>query len=78
MAKITIEVEVKDLIVVTENHGGYLVGMCFACKASGWLYNHGYPARAQNVPGAHLQHRASCPMNDMLNDDGSFKIVSGK
>ena len=72
MPKVTLTIEAKELIIVTEDHGGYKAGHCFACKASGWISGFGYPARAKKVPGNHLKHRVSCPMNGLLNDGGSF------
>lgn len=73
MTKVTLEVDAEDVVLITENHGGYYVGYCFACKATGWLHTkYGYPVRAKKAPG--LQHKASCPMNDILNDDGTLNI----
>jgi len=72
MPIVTLKKEAEDVIIITENHGGYLEGKCFACGASGWINGCGYPSRVK-APGAHLQHKADCPMNAALNDDGSLK-----
>jgi hypothetical protein len=72
MLTVTIQKEAKEVIVVDEDHGGHLQGHCFACGASGWLKGLGYPNHA-DAPGAHLHHTAECPMNAVLNDDGSLR-----
>lgn len=70
---ITIKMKVEDVIVVDGDHGGFAAGHCSACGASGWIHRYGYPHRAKKVVRNHLQHKAKCPMNKVLNDDGSLK-----
>lgn len=72
-AMITIKKKPNDVIVIDEDHGGYKNGHCIACGASGWITNLGYPHRVRNAPGAHLHHKKSCPMNNVLNDEGELK-----
>ena len=43
------EVKRKDMLICTEDHGGYLVGFCAVCRASGWLDK--------------LKHKKECPVN---------------
>lgn len=77
MPKVVLELDVQDVVVITENHGGYLTGKCVGCKADGWLGDtgYGYPARSRRKgAGYHLKHKASCPMNDILNNDGSLNV----
>jgi hypothetical protein len=71
----TVAVDPKKVVIVTEDHGGYLAGKCIACDAGGWLEpRYGYPHRVKgNVMGNRLIHEEDCPMNEVLNDDGSFK-----
>lgn len=65
--KIKLEIELEKLIVITENHGGYLVGQCIVCGESGWLGGKlGYRAGAKQVPGNHLKHKHSCPVNEVI------------
>ena len=73
MPRITLQKNAKDVIIVTEDHGGHLSGYCFACGSSGWVNGHGYPNRVKNVLGSHLKHRAECPMNAVLKNNGSLK-----
>lgn len=72
MTTVTIQKNAKDLIIITGNLGGYKTGYCFACDASGWIDGYGYPNRVKGK-GAHLQHKAKCPMNKVLNDNGVLK-----
>lgn len=46
MAKV--EIEASKLLVVTENHGGYLGGQCLWCGAVGWMDR--------------LAHKPECPV----------------
>lgn len=72
MPTVTLQKDAKEVIIVDEDHGGYLSGHCFACGASGWIDGSGYPSHV-SAPGYHLQHNVECPMNVLLNDDGSSK-----
>lgn len=71
----TVAVDAKKVVVVTKDHGGYLAGTCIVCGESGWLEpRYGYPHRVRGtVMGNLLIHKEVCPMNGILNDDGSFK-----
>ncbi len=40
----------QELIIVTEDHGGYEAGMCVLCGSSGWIDN--------------IEHRAGCLLAD--------------
>lgn len=71
--RVTIKKNAEDVIIVTEDHGGYKEGYCFACEASGWIDGFGYPCHAKGVPANRLKHKHYCSMNDVLNDDGSLK-----
>ena len=74
MPKITLQKDAKDVVVITGDHGGYTEGYCFACNASGWIKGQGgYPNCVKNTPGSHLKHEVECPMNVVLNNDGSLK-----
>jgi hypothetical protein len=75
----TVPVNASKVVVVTENHGGYKGGRCVACDAIGWLDNeHGYPSHVKGVLGNKLKHKKSCPMNSVLNDNGTLKKVRQK
>lgn len=40
----------NDLLLVTEDHGGYEAGICVLCKATGWIDE--------------IKHKPSCPLSD--------------
>ncbi len=71
----TVAIDPKKVVIVTEDHGGYLAGECIACNALGWLEpRYGYPYRVKGtVIGSGVVHKKGCPMNKVLNDDGTFK-----
>lgn len=71
----TVLVDAKKVVIVTEDHGGHLVGECIACGTRGWLSpRYGYPHRVKDtVMGNGVIHKKDCPMNEILNDDGTFK-----
>ncbi len=77
MPKITVEKEAKDVIVPFFDYSKYGAGvmsLCFVCDAAGWVKeDSGYPAGAKNVPEGSLQHKTNCPMNAVLNKDGTIK-----
>lgn len=73
MPRVMLKVKAEDVVVVTENHGGYTAGHCSACGAMGWIDGHGYPHHAKDVMGNRLKHKPKCPMNAHLNADGSIK-----
>jgi len=57
-------VPVHKLVVVTENHGGYLGGRCVICDATGWLDGEiGYAYNAKGLLGNELKHTRSCPVS---------------
>ncbi len=64
--KIKVELELQELVRVTEDHGGYLVGECLICKASGWLEDRLGQAYGAKDAGADLVHKKSCPINKEL------------
>lgn len=68
MPKITFKIDVRK--VVSDGYPG--MGECYACKAFGKFAKHGYPHRVK-VSNGELRHTARCPMNKLLNVDGSFK-----
>ncbi len=70
-----VPVDVNKIVTVTENHGGHLSGKCIACGVNGWLDSqYGYPHHMRVlVMGSKLIHGKDCPMNDVINDDGSLK-----
>ena len=72
MPSVTITKPAKDFIIITENHGGYMAGYCFACGARGWIQGCGIPSHAEDS-GFNLKHKSTCPMNEILKDDGSTK-----
>lgn len=72
MRTVTVELPVNKAVFVTGNHGGYKEGRCLLCDAHGWLDGFGYPHRAKMVKGAHLQHTAECPLNEVLNTKGGI------
>jgi len=64
--KITVEINILRIVSITENHGGYLVGKCLLCNASGWLDERlGSPYGTKNAD-ADLVHKKSCPINKEL------------
>ncbi len=69
-----IQIPAEKAVRVTSEHGGYKTGLCLACQSGGWLDGHGYPHGAE-VAGNLLQHRAECPMNEVLNEDGTLKAA---
>lgn len=76
MPLVTLQKEAKELIIETEDHGGYMSGYCFACGAHGWVdgvASCGYPQGSSQGLLSGLRHAANCPLGDILNDDGSFK-----
>jgi hypothetical protein len=67
-----ISIPADKVVIVTENHGGYLGGKCLACGASGWLDNkYGWPFGTHDKPG--FKHHRTCPMNDVLDSKGEFR-----
>lgn len=62
----------SEVIMVTEDHGGFQTGRCLACGESGWLEGLGFPAWAMAY-GAHLKHKKRCPMNRLLDEKGQLK-----
>ena len=78
MVKVAIMVDLNDVVVVTENHGGYQGGKCVACGAIGWLDTRcGYPYPATGVLRNKLIHTKGCSINKYLTPEGNF-IPSGK
>ena len=73
--KIPVDLSIDVVVAITENHGGYMGGRCLSCNEEGWLEpRYGYPHRVKaKVMGTLLIHTARCPMNTVLNDDGSVK-----
>jgi len=64
---------IEDVVVVTEDFGIAEAGECLACGAKGWLETrYGFPSHVKNVE-TKLKHEAGCPVNALLNDDGSLK-----
>jgi len=64
--KITVKLNLKKLVPITGNHGGYLAGRCLLCDASGWLddrFGHSYDTKDA---GADLVHKKDCPINKEL------------
>ena len=70
---VTIEKNAKEVVIVTEDRGGFKAGYCFACGASGWIAGFGYPHHAKDAPGNHLRHKMTCPMNQVLDERGELK-----
>lgn len=76
MPIVNIQKDAKEVIIVTVDHGGHKEGYCFACNARGWVDKYGYPSRVRahaREKGSRIIHEADCPMNELLNDDGSLK-----
>lgn len=82
----TVAVPIEKIVIVTENHGGYLGGKCILCGACGWLdeerkgYNGklGFPlyaieskANPTGIMGNRLFHKENCPMTHALDDKGN-------
>lgn len=67
MTSVTVRLPLNKLVVVTENHGGYMGGECISCGASGWLNGkYGLKAGTKDAKewkGTHLVHKPSCPVN---------------
>jgi len=51
-----VEIEAKKLILVTENHGGYLAGKCLYCDSHGWI----------EKDDLQYGHRPGCPVPEAL------------
>ena len=72
MKKITAKINLQKIVRVTEDHGGYEVGECLLCDASGWLEgNLGHPYGTKDA-GADLVHKKNCPINKEI------KLISKK
>jgi len=72
--KITLKKDIEKIVVVTEDHGGFLEGECIACDETGWIDGkYGYRYGVKGVPGNHLIHKKNCVMNKFLNIDGTLK-----
>ena len=64
--KIKVEIDIRKIVRVTEDHGGYEAGECILCDASGWLEGRlGLPYGSENT-GADLVHKKNCPINNEL------------
>ena len=62
-----IEVDADKLVILTEDHGGYLAGECIVCKAGGWYDGSlGYRFDDKDVLRNHLIHKKSCPVNKAI------------
>lgn len=68
-----IELQLNDVVVIDENHGGYLGGHCIACKASGWIEGRYGIAASAPKRGAHLCHTKTCPVNKLITATGNKK-----
>lgn len=66
-----VEIDVKKLVRITENHGGYEVAECLLCDASGWLEGRfGHPYGTKDA-GSDLIHKKNCPINkEAKNENG--------
>jgi hypothetical protein len=59
-----VEVDIIEVVRITENHGGYLGGNCIACGSIGWLDERlGYRYKSKNISSNSLIHKRNCPMN---------------
>ena len=64
--KIKVKIDLKKLVRITEDHGGYEVGECLLCDASGWLEGRfGHPYGTKDT-GADLKHEKNCPINSEI------------
>ena len=64
--KILVEIDIRKLVPINEDHGGYKVGECLLCGASGWLEGRfGHPYGTKDT-GADLVHKKNCPINKEL------------
>ncbi|MCK9344949.1 MAG: hypothetical protein M0P64_02375 [Candidatus Pacebacteria bacterium] len=71
-----IEIEARNAVIVTGEHGGYKEGRCVACGSTGWLTTElGLPSSTdkKNLSLSNLTHSSFCPINKLLNEDGSLK-----
>ncbi len=70
MSKISFKIDARKVVLA----GHPAIGTCCACKASGPLIRHGIPNKVPfSFYGNVLQHKAGCPMNKILDCNGSFK-----
>jgi len=66
-----VNIKPEQAIIVTGNDGGYKSGYCLICGASGWLEgNLGHHYKDKNNPGADLQHKKDCPVNQEIKRKG--------
>lgn len=67
-----IRIDATKAIQITDDHGGYHGAKCIACGAVGWLDTGlGYPYGSSQP--SRLVHKRDCPMNAVINSDGSVK-----
>lgn len=71
MTKITVELEVSEVVTITSNDGGYLRGECLACDERGWLNgpdcfeNLGTDVVSKGTTNQ-LHHRVYCPVGHYI------------
>lgn len=83
---IKVGIDIEKIVQVTENHGGYLGGVCQLCGACGWLDypRYGYPSSFRKsdkldkeqkslIAANRVVHKSDCPMNEHLTPEGELK-----
>lgn len=71
-----IMIDAKNAVVVTVGRSGHKEGKCVACGSTGLLTApFGLPNNEdkKEISISLLTHSSFCPMNAVLNDDGSLK-----
>lgn len=71
MPIVSFAMRADDVVLVTENHGGYLGGRCIACGSAGWIEGYGFPFGTRNK-GNYVVHKKACPMNAIINKEGDL------
>jgi hypothetical protein len=77
MPKVTITMEIDDIVVETEDHGGFVDGECRACHKTGWLVSslYGFPPESPQARKHRnaLIHTPDCPVLPFITKNGAFK-----
>lgn len=58
-------VDIRNVILVTDNHSGYIAAKCLVCRSSGWLDGQfGYTWKdRKKAMSNRLIHAKNCSMN---------------
>ena len=74
--KLRVTVDIDEIVQAKESLGGPPRGRCIVCREVGdFNPRYGYPNRVKNeiVFTNRIIHKPHCPMNNILNDDGTLR-----